>query len=181
MFSIGVSPFTVQLIGFVALGVGMLVYQFNTRKQILTILSLASLLFSIQFFLLGAYSGAVLNAINVARNYAFYKYRYRAWSAIVLWGFIAIFCIATILTWQGPLSLLPAIGMISGAFANWQPKAKHIRLLSLISPPAWFVYAVAVHSYAGMIGEVLILSSILVGMYRFDRRSKKVDAPPVLP
>ena len=169
------NPFIVQLIGFVALGVSVLVYQFNTRKQILMILSWSSLLFSIQFFLLGAYSGAVLNLINIARNYAFQRYRYRAWSVIVLWGFIMIFSIATALTWQGPLSLLPAIGMISGAFANWQPKAKHIRLLSLISPPAWFVYAVAVHSYAGMVAEVLILSSILVGMYRLDRGSKKVS------
>jgi hypothetical protein len=168
------NPLIVQLIGFVALGVAVLVYQFNTRKQILIILSLASLLFSIQFFLLGAYSGAVLNLINVARNYCFQKYRYRKRSAIILWGFIGIFSVATALTWQGPLSLLPAIGMISGAFANWQLKAKHIRLLSLVSPPAWFIYALAVHSYAAMLGEVLILTSILVGMYRLDRKGEKV-------
>lgn len=178
MSSVTVNPFVVQLIGFIALGVAILVYQFNTRKQILIVLSLASLLFSVQFFLLGAYSGAVLNLINIARNYAFHKYRYRTWSAVVLWGFVAIFGAATALTWQGSLSLLPAIGMISGAFANWQPEAKHIRLLSLISPPAWFIYAAAVHSYAGMVAEVLILNSILVGMYRYDRGDKKIGTLP---
>ncbi len=166
----------IQLIGFAGLAIAVVVFQLNKRQQMLRLNIWANLLFSLHFFLLGAYSGAALNAVGAARNYCFVKFRYRPWSIWVLWGFIAAFTLATILTWQGPLSILPAIGMISGAFAYWQPTAKSIRLLSLIAPPAWFIYNFFSHSYAGMLIEIFIFCSILIGMYRLDVPNKKKAA-----
>ncbi len=172
MIKIITNPIVIQLIGFFALGLSLLVYQLNKRKSMILAQMFSSLLFSLHFLLLGAYTGSIMNFIGATRNFAFDKYRDRSWSPLVLWAFVAILSFASILTWEGPLSLLPAIGTISGAFAYWQQTAKSIRLISLISPPAWFVYAIFSHSYAGMVTEIFVLCSVLVGMYRHDRPSK---------
>ncbi len=166
----------IQLIGFVAFGLSLLIYQFNKRRTILNVQLLASLLFSVHFFLLGAYAGSAMNFLGATRNYFFNQFRYVQNSVWLLWLFVGIFAIATALTWQNIYSVLPAIGTISGAFAAWQSKTKNIRLISLISPPAWLIYAVHSHSYAGIVTEVFVLSSILLGMYRFDWRKKAEKA-----
>lgn len=84
--------------------------------------------------------------------------------------FIAAFLIASILTWQGQISVLPMMGMVSGTIAFWQKEARLVRLIGILSPPLWFTYNIIVGSYPGMITEVIILSSNLIGVYRFDRQ-----------
>lgn len=163
-----------QLIGFVALIVSLWVFQLNKRTTMLTAQLWGNLLFAIHFALLGAYTGAALNLVGAGRSYSFNKFRKKRWSGAIFWGFIGIFVAADIATWQGIISLLPLIGMISGAFAYWQPTAKSIRVLSLIAPPAWFIYNAVVSSYAGMATEVILMSSILIGMYRLDKQVKRV-------
>jgi len=164
--------FIAQLIGFVALGLQLWVYQLNKRKSMLNWQLWSNFLFSIHFFLLGAYTGSALNFVGAGRSYTFNKYRHKKWSAVIFWGFIGIFILAGALTWQGPLSILPVIGMVSGAFAYWQHGTRHIRTLSLIAPPAWFIYNAFNHSYAGMVTEIVIIASILIGKYRHDRYSR---------
>lgn len=176
MVFIEVDFFIIQVIGFIAFGVSLLIYQLNKRKSMIFAQMFSSLLWSLHFLLLGAYTGSIMNFIGATRNLAFDRYRDRSWSYAVLWLFVGIFSLASILTWEGPLSILPAIGTISGAFAYWQRTAKAIRLVSLISPPAWFVYATFSSSYAGMVTEIFILSSILIGMYRHDRSTKELRA-----
>ncbi|MEK9195850.1 MAG: YgjV family protein, partial [Patescibacteria group bacterium] len=78
----------------------------------------------------------------------------------------------TILTWHGLISLLPMIGMITGTIAFWQSNPRYIRLIGLISPPLWFTYNYISGSYAGMFAEIILLSSNLIGIYRFDIKFK---------
>lgn len=83
-------------------------------------------------------------------------------------SFIIIFSAAGILTWQGPVSLLPVFGMISGTLAFWQQNPKHIRMFALISPPLWFTYNAISDSYPGILTEIVMFSLNVVGIYRFD-------------
>lgn len=135
----------------------------------LTLQLIAALLYAVHFYLLGAITGAALNATGAARNYAFTRHSdKRSW-----WlpgAFIAVFCLVTALTWQGPLSLLPLGGMISGTLAFWQRTPNHIRLIALISPPLWFTYNFISGSYPGMLVETIMFGSNLIGIYRFDIR-----------
>jgi len=78
------------------------------------------------------------------------------------------FAIAVVFTWQGPRSLLPLAGSLFGTLAFWQVNPRHIRLLALPGSGCWFIYSVLSGSYAGMTADVLVLSSTLVGIYRFD-------------
>lgn len=158
-----------QTIGFIALAVAILVFQNNDRRKMLYLQLLAALLFAIHFGLLGAWTGVAMNLIGGLRSAVFMRTQRRVW----LYGFMIIFIVAGGVTWQSVYSILPIIGMLTGTIAFWMQSASWIRYHALISPPAWFVYNAIVGSYPGMIAEVLIFTSIIIGIERFDAPVRK--------
>lgn len=162
------SQLFIQALGVVALLFSMLVFQAGKRKKMLKLHTGASLLYSVHFFLLGGYSGAIVNLVNAIRNYSFYKLSKKSsnWSMPIF--FIILFTVAGLVSWQGPASLLPIIGAISGTIAFWQRDPKWIRIFSLFVSPAWFIYALLIGSYPMMISEIIMFSSDIIGMFRYD-------------
>ncbi len=79
------------------------------------------------------------------------------------------------LTLKTASDVLPIAAQIFGGIAVWQNNPRSIRFLMLIPRPLWFIYNLFVGSYAGMIAEVFIFTSVLVGIIRFDilRQVKK--------
>ena len=126
------------------------------------------LLWAGHFFLLDAFTGMALNLVAAVRFYVYYRTKPSKRNIWIMWFFIGITVLATALTWQGWISLLPLIGTASGVIAFWQKKTKHIRRLALISSPPWLAYAVIVGSYPGIVVESLLLISNLTGQARFD-------------
>jgi hypothetical protein len=157
-----------QIIGFFALAFSVIAFQIDRRKTILFFLALGNLLWSAHFFLLGAYTGAAMNSLAIVRNYFFITQRSRFKRDYLPAVFIVIFGLATFATWDGIISLLPFFGMCFGTVAFWQRKTKIIRLLSIISPPIWFTYNFINNSYAGMLVEVFVFSSICIAIIRYD-------------
>ena len=131
---------------------------------------MASLLWSSHFFLLGALTGAAMNLLSTVRSYVYYKVKPTKKNRWVLWLFEALTVIATALTWAGLISLLPLVGSLFSVIAFWHKKPKIIRRLAIGSSPPWFVYNTIIGSYPGMAVEVLLVTSNLVGQYRFDFR-----------
>jgi hypothetical protein len=167
------SLLVAQVIGFVAMGFALFVFQVNKRKTMLKLQTVAASLFTVHFYMIGAPTGAALNFIGIARNYSFYRFKSRSW--LIPTAFIAAFILVGVLTWQGPLSLMPMIAMTTGTIAFWQSGTAAIRLLALVAPPLWFTYNYLSGSYAGMITEVVYLSSNLIGIYRFDVKAKRLN------
>ena len=128
----------------------------------------ACLLWATHFFLLGAITGASMNLIDTGRSFAFYKNKPTKRNRWLLWFFISLVTLATVLTWQGIISLLPLSGSVVGSIAYWQKKPKYIRRLGFMSSPPWLVYNVISGSYPGIAVEILKMISNLVGQYRFD-------------
>lgn len=161
---------TAQVFGLAGLTLSLTIFQLNKRKNMLQISVLASMLYTIQYILLGAYSGAAMNIVGGSRNYAYYKISPSKKHLWVLLIFISLAILGTLLTWQGPISLLALFGSICGTISTWQKKPKYIRRWALLSPPLWFAYNVIAGSYPGMVSEVIMLTSNLIGEYRFDYR-----------
>lgn len=169
----------VQIIGFVAVGFSFAIFQVNNRKKMLMIMICAGLLYTVHFFLLGAFTGAAINLVGVFRNYAFHRLKPHKHSWLMPGFFILLFIIVSIWTWQGFISLLPLGGAVSGTIAFWQTNTKHIRRLALIASPLWFTYNLISGSYPGMIVEIVMLTSNLIGMFRFDFRPAKSAEVPI--
>jgi hypothetical protein len=165
-----------EVIGTIALIISVIVYQKNDRKSMLYLQGIACGVFFFQYFLLGAWTGAIMNLLNVFRNYVFASKGSKSWANSKLWLYIFIFLyiISTILTWQGWISLMPLFGMLTNTIAFWLRNTTHIRVISLTSPPFWFTYNFISKAYPAMICDIMAFVSIIVGIVRFDIKNNKV-------
>jgi hypothetical protein len=161
-----------QIIGFLALALALLVFQVNKRRTMLQLQLYSCVLYVIHFFLLGAFTGAALNVVGGARSYVFDVYKNHKYARVFPAVFILLFSTAALITWEGYYSLLPVAASIGGTLAFWQNNPKTIRIISLISPPLWLAYNIVVGSYAGIINEVFLFGSTIVGIIRFDMSRK---------
>ncbi len=155
----------IQLIGFVGVILLLVMFQVNDRRAMLRIQMVSALTMALHFALLGATTGAAMNVLRSVRNYFFIRYRHKKWLLPVAVG---VFVTAGVLTWHGWISVLPIAGTAIGTTALWQKNPRVIRFMSIIVPPLWFVYNYINGSYAGMVGDSITFSSILIGIIRFD-------------
>lgn len=116
-----------------------------------------------------------MNLVGAGRSYVFMKVKQDSNNTWILFSFIIIGVLATAISWQGYISMLPLLATSAVAVASWQNNPKHIRRLMMLAPPLWFAYNAISGSYPGMVIEIIMLASNLVGQYRFDflKKSEK--------
>ena len=158
-------------------------YQQKNRSTVIAMQMIGTFLFCINFYMLGATMGCLLNALAAFRALIFLNKEkvhadHWAWFA----GFLAVYvlCYGMTFTVFGTpatvknliLEVLPLIGMVAITISFRLSDAKAIRKYALISSPLWLIYNIANFSIGAIICEVLSLCSILVGMVRLDRNNK---------
>jgi hypothetical protein len=172
---------TAQLIGIAAMGFNILSYQQKTRSRAIAFQLGGALLFSVNFFLLGAIVGSILNVVAAVRAVVFLnKNKLRANHPAWLAGFILVYLLSYVLTFTvfgkeaTPVNLLveflPVIGMTATTVSFRMSDAKAIRRFGLISSPSWLIYNIANFSIGAIACEVLSLCSIVIGIFRYDRK-----------
>ncbi len=163
-----------QIIGAIALILAVISFQQKTHKYILAFQLAANLAFVIHFGFLGAYTGAILNAVALLRSVVFVN-KGKAWADNKLW--LWIFCVlsvaAGILTWQSALSVLPILGMVCTTVAFWIKTPKYVRLCALPSSPLWLVYNFVSSAWGGVLTEVINMASIVIAIVRLDILGEK--------
>jgi Bacterial inner membrane protein len=170
------NPVIVQGIGVAAVIIAVTIFQTNNRKTMLRLGMCGCALWSLHFFLLGATTGSLMNLIGVGRAYAFYRIDPSGQNRWVLWSFLGLLTAVSIITWQGPISLLPLLGSGINVIAYWQKRPKIIRRLAFNTSPPWLIYNIISGSYPGIAVEILKMTSNLIGQYRFDIRPVKTPA-----
>lgn len=163
-----------QIVGAFGILFSLLSFQFAKRKYILLSQMTASLLFSLQLFMVGAITGGCLDMISFVRALIFMNNQ-KKWASSKLWllGFVVVMIITGIITWENAWSILPIIGSILSTVALWMKKGKHIRMISLLVGPCWLVYNIINGAYTGAFNEVLAMTSIVIGLLRHDRETKE--------
>lgn len=173
-----------QFIGILAMGFNILSYQQKTRNRAIAFQLCGGMLFAVNFLLLGALVGGILNVVAAVRAIVFLN-RDKLQANRIGWlvGFTAVYILSYILTFtlfgKAPtpanllVEVLPVIGMIATTVSFRLSDAKAIRRYGLISSPCWLIYNIVNVSIGAIICEVLSLGSILIGMFRLDRHSVK--------
>lgn len=166
-----------QIVGMVALLINVLSYQFDERKKILTMQFFSGAFFTLHYFLLGAYAGAVTNLLSVLRALCFsYRGRYKwASHAALPVTFVITSLISTIFTYQNLLSIVPTIAFTFNSVALWSNRPKTTRIFTIPNNSLFLVYNIANASYSGIISDVFVLVSLLVAFIRFDILKKPVE------
>lgn len=163
----------VQGIGFLGIACSMLAFQYKQYRQLVGLRAATELFFGIQYLLLGAYSGAAVDFLGCFRNWVFLDCdkkgkSLRPWRIF----FSCVFVGVSLLTWAGPKSLLSAVAKVASTIAYGSSNPRLIRFITLCSSSCWLIYNTLVFSIAGVLGEVLTLTSVLIGIVRFDILNK---------
>ena len=161
--------FFVQAIGFIGAGLLIFSYQCKTNRQLFFLQLCSDFIYTSHFFLLGAYTGCISLALSFLANLVLYNNHkrwalWRGWK----WVFGLLYVISTMLTWEGPFSLLPCVAMLTANFTNWSRNGKIIRLSRLlIASPGWLIYNIHSRSYSGILCESFSICSILISIFRY--------------
>lgn len=164
----------IQIIGIAAMLFSVFSFQMNKHKHIMIMQILATTLFGLQYFLLGAYTGMAVDIVATLRGIVFY-HRDKEWTKSNIWiaVFIIMFILSGFLTWQGPSSLLMTSAMILNTFSFSFTKPKLVRSTILISSPLVLIYNILTGSIGGIINEVCVELSSIIGLLRYDIKRKK--------
>ena len=176
-----------QIVGIFGMLASVLSYQQKGKARILFFQLLGSALFVVNFFMLGAFSGAILNIVAIVRALIFiYEDKihgdHPAWTigliAVYVLSYVSVFTIfgkePTALNLI--LEVLPVLAMTVTTLAFRYKEDKILRRVTFISSPLWLTYNTIFFSLGGIIGETLNIGSALVGTLRLDRKKKEEKA-----
>lgn len=169
-----------QIIGVLAMAFNVLSYQGKSQKTVIALQLFGGTLFAVNFLMLGATVGGLLNIIAAVRAILFlFKDKLKTDNIYWFIGFIASYVAVYVLNftvfdkqvtaYNLLIELLPVVGMIALTIGFRLKKAAHIRKSGLVSSPAWLIYNIAANSWGAIICETLTLISIFVGMFRHDK------------
>lgn len=167
----------IQLIGFVAMGLGIGSYQAKRRTTILTIQMTASVLWCLQFFLLSSPAGLINNALGIVRNTVYTQKERWAWVRSI--AVPIVFCVVAIaagiysFTLEGVVAFLPMLAVIIQTAGYYITNERVIRICSLFVSPLWLVYDAIQLSAAGVLCETLTIISIIIALFRFRQKKKE--------
>lgn len=162
-----IDQLIIQSIGLVAILLSLVSFQPKHRKNILHLQLAANIFWVAHFLSLGATTGAAMNACGALRAYVFNRIGKRAHRP--LWPLLTIMLLmvgASVISWQGSLSLLPLAGMLIGTIGFWQRDEQRIRLILLATVPLWLVYDGISGSYVGVANELFALASLIIALWR---------------
>ena len=166
-FIVGIAAVTLYFIGYLQ----------KTRKRIIALNATSRLLYIIQYILLSAFEGAVLDVAGIIssllaqkKDKPFIKKHIRLVFIGVNLFVIAMGCI----TYERPISILPIVAVLFHTGAFWIDNERWIRRLSLIGSPLWLIYNFVCGAYGSCIGDILSIVSLLISIVRYDIRKNKV-------
>lgn len=153
-----------QIIGFIPMVLSYFVFHFNDRKAMITTKAISDLLWMIHFLMLGAYSGALTNAVCAVRGVVFSQRGKKKWaSSIVIPIAFCIFTLSvTLVSWAGFKSLLPVIGSCLGIIGYWCNNPENIRKFNFPGIVLWLIYGIMTLSLSTIICNIVSMASIII-------------------
>ena len=170
-----------QSIGIVAMIFNVLSYQRKKYSGVIGMQLCGGILFSANFFMLGAVTGGFMNVLAVMRAIVFLK-RDTFHTEKLAWqfGFGAAFILLYVLsftafgvpatTFNLIMEFVPVAAMIFSTYIMRMNDAKILRKYGLFVSTPWLVYNIAHVAIGAIICECLNLCSIVIGILRLDRK-----------
>ena len=161
-----------QGVGLVALVVTCLAYQARTTRGIALLLAVGSLFWTVHLFLLGAWSGGLLNLLALARGSVYSQRGERDWASRPFWPWLFWGLCMVAAAWaglvkgEGPRILFSTTAQSIGCYALWTPRVRLARYLLVLACLSWLVHDVLAESIPGTLCESLSLVSLLVAIVR---------------
>ena len=159
-----------QSFGFVAFALTFVSYQCKTQKKLLVVQTFATVSILISYGLLGAFAGMALNVCAVVRNLVYYNRGKKIFSGkLIPYLLAALMAIVSILSWQGPITLLITAGlMINTVFLSFD-NPQRLRYSILLTSSLVLLYNIFVFSMGGIFNETIAIISSVIGIIRYRK------------
>lgn len=169
----------VQLIGVIGIIAGLSAFQCNKHSHALALKMTEEGAFGIQYFLLGGYTGAVLNLVGIFRNLIFAylgnrdKQKELKYARMILG---ALFAVLGLLSWEGYISILIIFAKVLSTLAYGTTNMKKMRIMLSVTCVCWICYNYYIGSVAGVISDGCNFVSVIIGIIRYDIMKKEEKA-----
>lgn len=155
-------------------GLLMATYQLKSRKAILIVSFMALLANGIVYMLLSAWSGLAMVFVAMTRNIIFMvdekkngKSNKTTKKDIAILGILyVISIISAIFTYEGFLSMMSVVATMLYTYSVWQKKTNVYKILGIIIEVVWIIYNIYICSIMGIILDILLLTSAIIGIIR---------------
>ena len=164
-----------QIIGLAAVALYLLSYQLKNRKQMVWATCISNGLYVLQYVLLGAFSGAVMDMLSTVGSFLAgrkHSVSFRKHTRLIAFLNLALIAVAGIVIAvlrKDYIELIPVAGAIFQTGGLWCEKEQNIRKFGLIGAPFWLVYNFISRAYGACLGSILIIASAVVAIMRFRK------------
>ena len=163
------SEIFIRIVGIIGFVLGVAAFQSNKHKGIVVAKLGSEAAFTIQYYLLDAPTGSIMNLVGVVRNFIFYKLVEKEKSTkVAMWIFCGIYIASAIITWEGPESLLPLVGKLCSTVAYSMKNTRFIRVINIPTLTMWIVYNITCSAWEALATDAISLISVLIAIGRFD-------------
>lgn len=147
---------------------------FKTRNAMLWAHAVIHVGMCLHFFLLGALSGSLMNALGLGQTLAAIPLGTKPGFKKIYIAYLPVIAMGAAYTWVGTVSLFAAGGLAMLSLARYQTDVMKFRVLILGAIASWTVYDVMVMSIPGLALDSLSLVVSLVMIRREYRLAKAV-------
>lgn len=152
---------------------------FRRRATMLTAQMGTGIGFTVQDALLGAWTGATMNALGGLFTAAAIPIERWPRLRLACYGFLPFIVVGAIATWQGPASWLPTIGQLLVTIGRLQTDEGRLRLLILAGSPFWVAHGFAIESLSTIVGNgASMITGLLMLRHRTSERSPGAGEAP---
>lgn len=170
------SEILMQSIGILGAACSIVSYQFKDNRKYFVLQALCGLCFGVHYWLLGAYTGSILDFICLIRGFGYAVERNRKpYFTLIL--SCSLILAATALTYGGYLSLLPCAALLTSSVGMFTGRPTGMRILQFtVVSPSWLIYNICTFSIGGILCEAFNMLSILVYFIRTKLLKKDISA-----
>ena len=168
------SKLMAQIIGFI----GTVIIVFGMQQKNygrIVFCKISNEFFSaVHYFLLGGYTGMVINLASCCTN-GVYWYRNKKGKSTLFFQMIfgIMFVVLGALSWHGPISIFVVAAKLISSVSLGIKNPRMIRILNLVSNPCWLIYNIYMDSIPGILSDILVISSVVIAVVRLDILKKQ--------
>ena len=162
-----------HIVGFVGVLLTFISYQMHDKRRLILIQTAATLLMSLQYVLIGAFSGCFLNLVCITRNvFFFFKgKRFFSWRFFPI-VFAALIALVSLLSWEGAHTLFLVTALAANTVIMGYSSSQTLRISVIFTCSLIIVYNVLEHSYSGIVNESISIISSIIGIVIYSRKAK---------
>lgn len=158
-----------QILGYIASLFLLLGYAIKNDVKTKYVLTISSLIFSVHFFMLGAFAAMAVCAINAARNIsAVFLFKSKKYFAI----FALMYLVIGILTYTEFIDIFPVIASFITCVGMFLLGGIRFRMIVVIATILWIVHNIYVGSIGGTINSVILFFISSTTVFRLLKDSK---------